>query len=349
MDEQRTRPAGIKEIARQLGISIGTVDRALHNRSGVSAGTRARVLAMAELLDYQPNLAARNLKLNRGLRIAVHLPEQIASFFDPLRAGVRAAMAVLPHIKLDVEFRSYARLGEGDVALLEQDLERGFDGILLAPGMPAALEGVLHRFAAQNTAVMCVASDAPGSERTASITVDAATSGALAAELLGKLIRTEAAVAILTGNLNTFDHGEKLRGFSAMLQSAAPHLTLLPVIETHERTEEAYQAARALLQGPRPPAGLYVSTANSLPVLRAVEESGLLGKMEIIATDLFAELVPYLEAGHVTATIYQRPFTQGKVALETMVRYLAEGVQPESCTRLAPHIILRSNLHLFLP
>ena len=52
------KTGGIKEIARALGISIGTVDRVLHNRPGVSLKTKARVLDMAEQIGYKPNLAA---------------------------------------------------------------------------------------------------------------------------------------------------------------------------------------------------------------------------------------------------------------------------------------------------
>jgi LacI family transcriptional regulator len=44
------KSAGIKDIARTLGISIGTVDRVLHNRTGVSLKTKARVLEMAARL-----------------------------------------------------------------------------------------------------------------------------------------------------------------------------------------------------------------------------------------------------------------------------------------------------------
>jgi LacI family transcriptional regulator len=91
--EEKHSPAGIKEIAKLLGISIGTVDRALHGRPGISPKTRARVLKKAEELNYRPNVAARNLKLNRRLRIAVRLPRQITSFFDPLREGIRATAA----------------------------------------------------------------------------------------------------------------------------------------------------------------------------------------------------------------------------------------------------------------
>jgi DNA-binding LacI/PurR family transcriptional regulator len=77
-------PPSIKDIAQALGISIGTVDRALHGRSGVNPATRARVLKKAEQLGYRPNIAARALKLNRRLRIGVYFPRDIASFFDPL-------------------------------------------------------------------------------------------------------------------------------------------------------------------------------------------------------------------------------------------------------------------------
>ena len=93
MAGDRNKPAGIKEIAKALGISIGTVDPALHGRPDVSLKTRAKILKMAEQFDYKPNFAARSLKLNQRLRFVVHLPEQIASFFDPLREGILAAAA----------------------------------------------------------------------------------------------------------------------------------------------------------------------------------------------------------------------------------------------------------------
>ena len=74
MKEERSKPAGIKDIAAALKLSIGTVDRALHARPGVNPETRARVLKLAEDLNYRANVAARNLKLNRNFRLAVHVP-----------------------------------------------------------------------------------------------------------------------------------------------------------------------------------------------------------------------------------------------------------------------------------
>jgi LacI family transcriptional regulator len=343
-----SEPAGIKEIAKSLGISIGTVDRALHARPGVSAKTRAKVLKMAEKLHYKPNVAARSLKLNRRVRIAVHLPQQIQSFFDPLRAGVRAAAEATLGATVDLDFRTYPRLGEGDVELMEADLARHFDGIILTPGNPSAIGASLQRLAEQGRAVVCVASDAPRSSRLACISVDAFVSGGMAAELLGMRLPNGGAVVPITGDLSTLDHADKLRGFAASLATEAPQLSLLPTIESHERPKDAYQATLDLLARKPRPAGIYISTANSIPVLQALEQKRLLGEIQVITTDLFPELIRHIESRKVLATIYQRPFTQGKVAFETLVRFLIEGVKPPPSTKLAPHIVLRSNLGLFL-
>jgi LacI family transcriptional regulator len=347
VSENSDKPTGIKAIANALGISIGTVDRALHNRPGISAKTRARVLNMAEKLAYHPNLAARNLKLNRHLRIGVFLPQEIASYFDPLCQGVRSTAADAHGLDVGVEIFRYPRIGKGDVELLEAKLKESYDGLILTPGNSSQFEPLLMRIAQRGTPVVFVGSDLPRAERVASITIDATVSGGIAAELLSRAIRKEAAVAVITGNLDTQDHAEKLRGFAATLALIAPHLWLLPTIETHERPREAFDATLKLI-GRRPrPEGIYINTANSLPVLRALEESKLLDQLQIITTDLYAELVPFIEKGKVLASLYQRPYTQGKTAFEVLVRFLTHQIVPEQAIRLAPHIILRSNLSLF--
>ena len=84
---------GIKDIARALGISTGTVDRARHAKPGVNPATRARVLSMAAELGYRPNLAARYLKSRKPLRISVHLPREIALLIPDATPACRTGAA----------------------------------------------------------------------------------------------------------------------------------------------------------------------------------------------------------------------------------------------------------------
>jgi LacI family transcriptional regulator len=62
---------------------------------------------------------------------------------------------------------------------------------------------------------------------------------------------------------------------------------------------------------------------------------------------LYKDLVPLIEYGKILATIYQRPFTQGKLAFENLVAYLLQKDERHRYIRLAPHVVLRSNLSLF--
>lgn len=340
--------AGIKEIAKALGISIGTVDRALHNRAGISPNTRAQVLKMADRLNYKPNVVARSLKLNRHLRVGVRLPREIAAFFDPLREGIRTAAERMVGVNIDLDFRDYPHIGKGDVELLEADMGRHYDGMILTPGDPSRFDPLIRSFTAHGIPVVCVASDAPRSGRVAAVTVDAAISGGIAAELFARTLPKPGAVAIVTGDLSTKDHADKLKGFAATLATIAPHLSLLPAIETHDSPQDARRKTVALLERKPRPAAIYISTANSLPVLRALDDQGALDQILVVATDLFSELVPFLESGKILAALYQRPAAQGRAAAEALVHYVLEGAAPNPVTRFAPHIVLRSNLPLFL-
>ncbi|MGC1462545.1 MAG: LacI family DNA-binding transcriptional regulator [Terracidiphilus sp.] len=346
--DKNGKAAGIREIAEALGTSIGTVDRALHARSGVSARTKERVLRLAHQLGYKPNIAARSLKLNRKVRIAAVFPREIAAFFGPLRAGIQTAADEAIGMQLTLDFIDYPRLGSGDIAALKRTASKKYDGILFTPGRPSELAGVIRRIVGQGIPMLCVASDAPDSGCISSVMVDAYISGALAAELLSHKLQTPSRVATITGDLATFDHAEKLRGFAASLAVLAPHLTLLPAVESHESVEDAYRQSIALLKSKKRPDAIYISTANSLPVFRALEELKLLGRVQVIATDLFPELVPLVESGKVLATLYQRPEAQGKTAFETLIAHLSDKSKPVKSHRFAPHIILRSNLSLFV-
>jgi LacI family transcriptional regulator len=339
--------AGIREIAEALGTSIGTVDRALHDRPGVSPKTRAKVLRMADQLGYKPNIAARSLKLNRKLRMAAVLPREIAEFFDPLRAGIRAAAEEAVGMQVTLDFYEHPRLGTGDLEVLEKVSKSEYEGILFTPGRPRELARAIRCLSEKGIAMLCVASDAPNSERIASVTVDAHASGAMAAELLSLKLQAPSRVTMITGELAIFDHAEKLRGFASTLAMLAPHLTLQPVVESHESPQDAYRQTLALLKSKTRPDALYLSTANSLPVFRALEEQKMLGRIQVVATDFFHELVPLLESGKVLATLYQRPYSQGKIAFETLLGYLLAKDKPVTTRRLAPHIIFRSNLSLF--
>src|SRR5436305_14970331 len=83
------KQSGIPLIAKLARVSIGTVDRALHGRPGISERTLKRILKIAHQIGYKPNPAARALSTGRHLRIGICVPKEIAYFYDELWDGIR--------------------------------------------------------------------------------------------------------------------------------------------------------------------------------------------------------------------------------------------------------------------
>lgn len=341
------RPIGIKDIARALGVSIGTVDRALHDKPGVNPRTRARVLDAAKSLGYRPNLAARRLQAGTALRISVHLPRELARFWDPVREGVRQAAALLQPT-LHVEFRDHPRLGLGDVESFREALEAGVHGLVVAPGDSLALEPWIARAAAQKVPVVCVVTDAPGSERLTSVSADPFTVGAVAGELLTRFLPGGGPVVFFTGWLGTQDHADKLRGFESSLAAAGSRFSVASIVEAHDDEVAGYRQAVGLLKARDDLKGIYVSTVNSQPVLEAIKQEGRAGAVTVVTTDLFPGLVPWIREGAVAATVYQRPVTQGRMAIQALYQFLLDGTVPAPRLIVVPHVVMRSNLDLAL-
>ena len=83
-------------------------------------------------------------------------------------------------------------------------------------------------------------------------------------------------------------------------------------------------------------------------MLRAAEQEGRLSGLTVVTTDLFPELVKWIRAGKVVATVYQRPVSQGRLALQALYQFLLNGTRPVSRLSVVPHLVMRSNLDLFL-
>jgi LacI family transcriptional regulator len=122
---------------------------------------------------------------------------------------------------------------------------------------------------------------------------------------------------------------------------------VLKPLENPEDANEAREYCRALLESTPDLRGIYISTSNSIPVLQALKSVGLLGKIPVITTDLFPELVPYIESGGVLATLCQLPFRQGQLAFRLLHKFIAEDICPSPQLQLAPLLVMKSNLKFF--
>jgi LacI family transcriptional regulator len=338
----------VYDIARITEVSIGTVDRALHARKGINVETRERILRTARELGYKPNLGARALAVGRApLCIGVCIPREIHSFWNQVRRGILDEVRRFETFGVRIIYRSFPRLGMGEFEEVRELLDSGIRALILAAGDPAGLAPLIEEAEKRRIRVLCVHSDAPGTPRSTVICVNPELTGQCAAELMAKLLPPNSRVAMSTGMLHVEAHRMKINGFCDAFTRFCKGGKVIEVIQDHEDQEEARRKCKSLLE--RFPAinGFYVSTANCLPICEELHAVGLSGKVTLITTDLSRQMVPYINDGTISASIYQRPHAQGQVAVRLAVDELLSGLPLPHSYYLAPQIVLQSNLGLF--
>ncbi len=304
---------------------------------------------MARTLGYRPNLAARYLSSKKNLRISVNTLRGTTSFWDEVRAGIRETASSILLENVEVEFRTYPGLGEGEEEAFESAINDKVDGIISFPSRPQVLRTWIRRASRARIPVVCVATDAPNSGRLGIVAIDTQASGSIAADLMGRFLGPqEGSIAITVFDMGITEHAEKYAAFEKTLRSFYPKLHLLKPIEDHDVEEEAYSKCRKLFEKNPNLTGVYVTTEASIPVLNAARDAHLLDRLTIITTDLFPDLVPQIRSGAVAATIYQRPRAQGEIAFRMLHEFLVEGASRSHQVALPPHLVMRGNLDFFL-
>ncbi len=348
MPRKKSTIKGIHLIAQLAGVSIGTVDRALHGRSGINEVTRQKVLRTAQKIGYMPNLAARALSTAKAdIRIGVCMPREIRFFYDQLWNGVLDEAQRVAHLGVQFINRPVHALGEHDAEAFQDLMDNGVDGIILTAGSPQALTPLIDEAEKKGVRVVCVSTDAPASHRSSIVCVEPSLNGYLAGELMGKFLPPGSHVAVVAGMLKAEDHRKKTDGFSKGFPQNNPGGKVVAVIEGHEDEKESFEKTADLLRRVPDISGLYVNTVNCLPVCQALETRGLAGKVKLIATDLFPEMSALLQQGTITASIYQHPYRQGQIAVRNLADQLVNATSLPPQVHLSPGVVMASNLHLF--
>ena len=128
----------IKDIARLANVSVGTVDRVLHGRSGVSEASRKRVEEILKQLDYQPNMYASALASNKKYTFACLLPKHLeGEYWTDVQKGIREAVSTYSDFNISVDITHYDPYDYNSFAATSRAvIEERPDGVMFAPTIP---------------------------------------------------------------------------------------------------------------------------------------------------------------------------------------------------------------------
>jgi LacI family transcriptional regulator len=122
-------PVRLKDIARDLGVSVVTVSKVLRGNADIGDKTRQRVLKRMKELNYQPNMMARGLSSGRSYTIGLVVPDLVHPFFAEFAKSLSGVLRSSNRALILASSEEDAEVERQEIRTL---LSRGVDVLLIA-------------------------------------------------------------------------------------------------------------------------------------------------------------------------------------------------------------------------
>ena len=137
------RKITLKQIARELDVSISTVSKALSNSKEISEDTTQKIQAFAKLYNYKPNNIALSLKNRKTKTIGILIPEIVHHFFSTVIRGIeRIANRRGYNVIVGLSNESFTK----EIINMELLANGSIDGFILSISKETLLKQDYHHF-----------------------------------------------------------------------------------------------------------------------------------------------------------------------------------------------------------
>src|SRR3954447_9530298 len=286
-EQEANTPLTLRDIARQAGVSLATVDRVLHNRPGVRPDTVRRVKQTIERNAFQPHVAAAELARGRARRFAVVMPsgpnlfmQQIQSYLGAMSGWLSARRLVVDTVDTDV-FDAVA------LASRLESIAGDFDGVAVVALDHPSVRAAINDLVDGGTKVVTLVSDVPSSRRHHYVGIDNIAAGRTAGALISRLVgQRPGKIAVVAGSLGLRDHAERLFGFNQVMASEFAQLNVLPVLEGRDEDGRSECLTMKLLGDHTDIIGLYNAGAGTPGIAKALIDARRAGDVTFVGHDV---------------------------------------------------------------
>lgn len=331
----------IKEIAEMASVSTGTVDRVIHNRGYVDANKRAHIEQIIKENNFKPNIYARNLKLNKILKVGYLTPFLTSEdgYWELVYHGVLKAQEDLMDHSFVVEKYEYDRNTAGDFTKkCERMLESGITTCVIIPKcIEEARTFIFHH---PEIHFVLVDSIVPNATPICMIGQNPYRGGQLAGRILSMLIPD--AKNILTFSFkNSYISKERIRGFRKYYERYNScniiELNLETVADIPVMLKAAY-TKYGIIDGIFSPCSAGHFWGNEVAYL------GHTADTKIITYDLIPENRHALIQGTIDCILSQRPVFQGYAGIFQLYRHLILKQEIDKFIEVQVDILFQENL-----
>jgi DNA-binding LacI/PurR family transcriptional regulator len=302
----------IKDVARESGVTISTVSRALNNGSGVNDQTREHIFAVAAKLNYRPNRVARGLVTGRSHSLALVVSDIRNPFFAEVARGAEDAARMA---NCDLILCNSDLDADKQMQYVQSLLEKRVDGILM--NSVAALSREQQAQLAASGVPVVLLNRSASNCTFSTVCADNQSGGVLAAQYL--LDHGHRKIAHITGPRQHGNLSDRARGFVRTLRSAANPAQPIVLHGRYNFTGGTDLTRKLLAEHPRITAIFAANDVMAYGAVRAILERGLR-----IPEDISLIGFDNLEFSSIIhpplTTIHQPKYEMGHAAIEILLR-----------------------------
>lgn len=306
------KPATIKDIAKQLNLSLSTVSRAMRNAPDVNADTRKAVMALSEELSYQPNKLALSLKQKQTHNIGVIVPNLDYVMSTMVKGIDEVALEAGYTVMVCQSNESFGR----EIVNTRRLLDSLVDGFIISVSSETKVFDHFKKI--QEKQMPMVVFDRVTPHLTApSVHIDNMDGGMQATEHL--IDQGYKNIAILAGPKNLGISNSRLEGYLAALKKNKIKPDPDLIIHCDFNQDYAYVATQELLaMKKRPDAIFTISDRMAIGAMLAIKEKGLTMPHDIGLVGFNNEPVTRLVTPCISS-VDQPAFEVGKMAAKLFI------------------------------
>lgn len=321
----------IKDIAQIVGVSTGTVDRALNNRGRIKPEVAERIRKVAEELDYKPNKFAKSLS-NKRKRLKIVFVQHVATnpFIEMIRSGVQKAADEYKAVGISLIIKACKDFdAETQLALLHEAIEEDkADGIILIPIDDLEISQYVSALHSQGIPVVLLTSFIESDNYFAYVGCNYQYSGQIASGLIDIMMEGQGDLLVFAPNQCMKGNQLRLASMKDYLKTNCPGITISGVIELPADDISSYiQCKEVFAKKPEVKCVIYASGAGS-GGLRAILEEQARKPFKLLTYDLSDLVKQGLLSGNITFSLFQNPQEQGHSSMVLLSEYLLLGKMP---------------------
>ena len=344
----------IKDIAEQAGVSVGTVDRVIHNRGRVSQDVKEKILQVMQELDFEPNLIASTLAFNRSINIGVLMPTLHSDpYWDQPLLGMRRAQRAVKHYGVILCEQTFDLFSPQDFQnKATQIIAQKPDALVFPPIFLKESLTVLDLCAQAQIPTILINTDVEHPHVLSYIGQDSYQSGVLAGKLLHYAIDGDGAVLLLnldketTNAKHLLDKESGLRHYFDQNQARA-----LPIVrrdvEEFDNPEFLKKLMQGLIQQYPNIKAVFVSNSRAYKLVEAIKEEAF-ADLCMLGFDLLASNLHFLHEGKIDFLINQNAGYQGYSAIKNLTDYFIFKKQLPRVQHLPLDIVVAENAAYYL-